>query len=115
MKALLDGPELESRETEDVEGTDVEAMADADAAGIALENVSRDLDADLAKLDRVDATLNAQQAVSPRALATSAIPRATRSSASCRRSRCDSPLSRRKRRPSKRLASTLPKPHSQQR
>ena len=65
MKAIFDVLKAKARETEDCEDTDVEAMADADATEVALENVIRDIDADLAKLDRADPTLNAQKAVFP--------------------------------------------------
>ena len=65
MKPLVDALNAKRREVEDVNDTDVEATAEADAAEVALENLIRDLDADLAKLDRADPTLNAQRAVFP--------------------------------------------------
>ena len=65
MKACYDQLKLEARETEDGEDADVEAMADVDGIEVGLENVIRDIDADLAKLDRLEPTLNAQRAVFP--------------------------------------------------
>ena len=65
MKACYDQLKLKARETEDGEDADVEAMADVDGIEVGLENVIRDIDADLAKLDRLDPTLNAQRAVFP--------------------------------------------------
>jgi hypothetical protein len=65
MGLLVAGLKTKARETEDFDDTDVEAMAEADAAEIALENVIRDVDGDLAKLDRSNPTLNAQRAVFP--------------------------------------------------
>ena len=65
MGLLVDALKSKARETDDFDDTDVEATAAADAAEIALENVIRDSDADLAKLDRANPTLNAQRAVFP--------------------------------------------------
>ena len=65
MGLLVAGLKAKARDAEDFDDTDVEATAAADAAEIALENVIRDSDADLAKIDRVDPTLNAQRAVFP--------------------------------------------------
>jgi hypothetical protein len=65
MELLLDGLKSKAREAEDFDDADVAAMATADAAEIALENVIRDADADLAKLDRANPALNAQRAVFP--------------------------------------------------
>jgi hypothetical protein len=65
MGALVEGLKTKVREAEDFDDTDVTATAAADAAEIALENVIRDSDAELAKLDRADPTLNSQRAVFP--------------------------------------------------
>jgi hypothetical protein len=65
MGPLVAALKIKVREVEDFDDTDVEATAGADAAEIAVENLIRDLDADLAKLDRADPTLNAQRSVFP--------------------------------------------------
>jgi hypothetical protein len=54
-----------ARELEDAEDDAIEAMAEADVTEIALESVIRDIDADLAKIDRGDPSLNAQRTVFP--------------------------------------------------
>ena len=65
MRARIDALKAKAREVEDCDDADVEATAEADRAEITVENVVRDTDADLAKLDRLDPTLNAQRAVFP--------------------------------------------------
>lgn len=54
-----------ARATEDAEDAEVAAGAVLDAAEASLENVIRDLDSELQKLDRKDETLGAQLAVFP--------------------------------------------------
>ncbi|MDI1443713.1 hypothetical protein [Polyangium sp. 6x1] len=54
-----------ARAHEDAEEDAVAASAASDAAEITLENVIRDMDGDLAKLDREDPTLNARATVFP--------------------------------------------------
>ncbi|MFS8065123.1 MAG: hypothetical protein ACMG6S_02005 [Byssovorax sp.] len=65
MKPLVAALKAKAREVEDYDDTDVEAAAAADTAETAVENLIRDIDADLARLDRADPTLNAQRAVFP--------------------------------------------------
>jgi hypothetical protein len=65
MTAKLNALILQSRAVEDLEDEAVDADADMDAAELAFENVIRDLDADLAKVDRSDATLSAQVTTFP--------------------------------------------------
>ncbi|MRG97580.1 hypothetical protein [Polyangium spumosum] len=62
MVALL---KMKARAHEDAEDAAVAASAISDAAEIALENTIRDVDADLAKLDREDGSLNARATVFP--------------------------------------------------
>ncbi|MFO0759162.1 MAG: hypothetical protein U0359_21900 [Byssovorax sp.] len=54
-----------ARKVEDAEEKALDTMADVDSAETALENLIRDIDADLAKLDRSDPSLNAQSTVFP--------------------------------------------------
>jgi len=54
-----------ARATEDAEDDLVDAAAKSDATEIDLENVIRDLDGDLAKLDRENPSLNARATVFP--------------------------------------------------
>jgi hypothetical protein len=65
MEPLVNALKAKAREGEDLDDADIEATAEADRAEINVENVIRDIDADLAKLDRLDPTLNAQRAVFP--------------------------------------------------
>src|SRR5262249_29528676 len=65
MAALYDDLKAKARATEDAEDTLVEANADVDSTEIAFENVIRDLDAELDRLDRDDPSLAAQRAVFP--------------------------------------------------
>ncbi len=65
MEPLVNALKSKAREGEDLDDADVEATAEADRAEINVENVVRDTDAELAKLDRLDPTLNAQRAVFP--------------------------------------------------
>jgi hypothetical protein len=65
MTARYNDLKAKTRAVEDAEDDAVDAMAEADAVEIALENVIRDIDADLAKLDRSDSTINAQRTVCP--------------------------------------------------
>ena len=65
MRARAEALKAKAREVEDCDDTDVEATAEADAVEINLENVIRDCDSGLAKLDRADPTLNAQRTVFP--------------------------------------------------
>lgn len=65
MKPLVAALKAKAREVEDYDDTDVEATAASDTAEIAVENLIRDVDADLARLDRADPALNAQRAVFP--------------------------------------------------
>ena len=53
------------RAVEDAEDDATDAVAEVDSAEVALENLLRDIDADLAKLDRQDPALNAQKTVFP--------------------------------------------------
>lgn len=57
--------QLKAREVEDAEDAAIDATAEADATEIALENMIRDIDADLAKLDRANPSLNAKKTVFP--------------------------------------------------
>ncbi len=63
--AFYDDLKAKERATEDAEDDLVEASTKVDATEIALENVIRDIDGDLAKLDRDEPGLNAQYAVFP--------------------------------------------------
>lgn len=53
------------RATEDAEDAQLQTRADVDGAEADLENVIRDLDAELGKLDRLDPSLNARGKVFP--------------------------------------------------
>jgi len=53
------------RAVEDAEDDATDAIAEVDSAEVAFENLLRDIDADLAKLDRADPALNAQKTVFP--------------------------------------------------
>jgi len=59
--ALRDG----ARASEDAEDASVDSMADRDRAEIRLENAIRDIDGEAAKIDRGDATVNAQKTIFP--------------------------------------------------
>ena len=63
--ALYDDLKTKVRATEDAEDDFVDASAEVDFTEITLENVIRDIDGDLAKLDRDQPGLNAQYAVFP--------------------------------------------------
>jgi hypothetical protein len=65
VAALYDDIKAKARGTEDAEDDFVDASAEVDFTEIALENVIRDIDGDLAKLDREHPGLNAQYAVFP--------------------------------------------------
>lgn len=65
MVAQLALLKAKTRAHEDAEEEAVAASATSDAAEIALENTIRDIDADLAKLDREDGSLNARATVFP--------------------------------------------------
>lgn len=54
-----------SRQVEDAKGELIDAMAAADEAEVVLEDLLRDTDADLAKLDREDPAMNARSTVFP--------------------------------------------------
>lgn len=54
-----------AREVEDAEDDYIEAVADSESAELALENVIRNTDGDLARLDRENPALNAQKTVFP--------------------------------------------------
>lgn len=55
-----------SREVEDAEDTLMDTLADVDDAEIALENLIRDIHADLGRLDRIDPSLCTQATIFPR-------------------------------------------------
>ncbi|MDI3283169.1 hypothetical protein [Polyangium sp. 15x6] len=65
MSLKLADLKAKARAHEDAEDDAVAASATSDAAEIALENVIRDIDGDLAKVDREDQTLNARTTVFP--------------------------------------------------
>jgi hypothetical protein len=65
MSALYNALKAKAREVEDAEDAAVEAMADVDATEIDLENAIRNIDAEAAKVDRADASRNAQKTIFP--------------------------------------------------
>lgn len=65
MSARYAALKAKAREAEDAEDAAVNATANVDLAEAGLENVIRDLAAELAKLDRSDPSLNAEKTVFP--------------------------------------------------
>lgn len=65
MTAKYDLLVAKSRECEDAEDAAVGAMADSEAAEESFEDIVRDTDGDLARLDRENPTLNSQNTVFP--------------------------------------------------
>jgi len=65
MTAKLNQLRDRSRLVEDARGDAIDATAAADEAELALEDLLRDIDGDLAKLDREDPAMNARAAVFP--------------------------------------------------
>lgn len=65
MTARYEQLQTKSRLVEDAEASAIDAGAAADEAEIALEDLLRDIDADLAKVDRSNPSLNARTTVFP--------------------------------------------------